>query len=93
MARRVVTRWNTRFARWVSGYGVTRLAATLATQGDPITPKAIYDWISGDGVPRPPRAMSLVRISHGTLTLEDVFRHRDEVRCPATEREPETITR
>ena len=73
-------RWRTRFGSWVGRYTVKRIAAEMAARGDPITVKACYGWLSGMTVPRAERAMAMVKISGGRIRLEDVFRHRLEVR-------------
>ena len=67
-------RWRTRLGRWVEGYTVRVLAPRVG-----VTPKRIYGWLGGDGVPRD-RAIAMVELSRGALTLEDVFRHAAEVR-------------
>jgi len=77
---RVPARWQTPFGRWIADYTVPRLVSDL--QGDPaisVTRWAVYAWLAGHP-PRPARAEALVRLSNGRLTLEDIYRHADQVR-------------
>lgn len=78
--RRVPARWETPFGRWVGDYGVPRLVSDL--RSDPylsVTPRAVYAWLEGHP-PQPARAMALVRLSEGRITLEDVYRHAEDLR-------------
>jgi hypothetical protein len=68
-------RWATRFGGWVGEVSVARIS-----QGVGVTNKAVYGWLAGVTTPRANRAMELVRLSRGRLSLEDVFRHGAEVR-------------
>ncbi|MCK4415117.1 MAG: hypothetical protein KAY32_16415, partial [Candidatus Eisenbacteria sp.] len=43
------------------------------------TKNAVYQWLQGRA-PRPSRAMALVRLSGGRLTLESIYQHSREVR-------------
>jgi hypothetical protein len=78
--RRTPARWETDFGRWVSDYGVSRIVSALAP--DPalrITNQTVYEWLQGHA-PQPSRAMALVRLSGGQLTLEAIYEHSREVR-------------
>lgn len=67
-------RWRLPLGRWVSRYGVTRLAPQLS-----VTPHAIYDWVAGRRVPRPPCAAAMVKLSRGAITFDDIYRHRTQM--------------
>lgn len=75
-------RWRTRFGSWVRAYTVPRLTRDLVDLGQPITQKAVYEWLAGRVAPHPDRAMAITRISGGRVSLQDVYRHREEVRSP-----------
>ncbi|HOW74210.1 MAG TPA: hypothetical protein PKY77_26705 [Phycisphaerae bacterium] len=80
--KRVPGRWQTEFGRWVADFGVPRIVAGLAH--DPnlrITNQTVYEWIQGHA-PQPARAMALVEMSQGRLTLEAIYQHSREVRQP-----------
>jgi hypothetical protein len=84
--RRVPSRWETDFGRWVSDFGVSRIVTALAH--DPalrVTNQAVYEWLQGHA-PHPSRAMALVEISGGRLSLESIYRHCREVQRPHTTR-------
>lgn len=74
--RRIPSRWRTPFGRFVESVGVEHLVQALGAAGQPVTRNAVYNWLSGDRVPRPDRAAQLVRLSHGALTFEHVYEHR-----------------
>ena len=81
--KRVPDRWQTDFGRWVADFGVPRIVAGLAH--DPnlrVTNQAVYEWLQGHA-PQPARAMALVEMSGGRLTLEVIYQHSREVRPPA----------
>ena len=70
-------RWGTRFGSWVAS--VTVATITRELQKDPalaVRPSEVYLWLAGKVLPRSPRSLVLVRLSHGALTLDDVYRHR-----------------
>lgn len=71
-------RWRTPLGRWVASYTIPRLTRELAQRGSPVTPKAVYAWISGRTRPRLPVAMTVVRLSEGRVSLDDI--------CPDTNR-------
>ncbi|HEX5032358.1 MAG TPA: hypothetical protein VFX78_12980 [Candidatus Eisenbacteria bacterium] len=81
--RRVPSRWETDFGRWISDVGIPRIVATLARDPDlRITNQTVYEWLQGHP-PHPSRAMALVEMSDGRLSLEAIYRHGQEVRDPA----------
>jgi hypothetical protein len=78
--KRVPCRWETEFGQWVSDYGVPRIVAVLARDPDlRVTNQAVYEWLQGHA-PRPPRAMALVEMSSGRLTLEAIYEHGRQIR-------------
>ena len=80
--KRVPSRWETEFGRWVADFGVPRIVKALAR--DPelrVTNQAVYEWLQGHP-PRPARAMALVELSGGRLTLEAIYEHGQQVRQP-----------
>ena len=78
--KRVPSRWETEFGRWVSDFGVPRIVKALARDPDlRVTNQAVYEWLQGHP-PRPARAMALVELSGGRLTLETIYEHGREIR-------------
>ena len=78
--RRVPARWDTEFGRWVGDVGVPRIVAALAHDPDlRVTNQAVYEWLQGHA-PHPSRAMALVEMSRGRLTLTAIYQHGREVR-------------
>lgn len=78
--RRVPSRWDTEFGRWVSDVGVPRIVAALAHDPDlRITNQTVYEWLQGHA-PHPARALALVEMSDGRLTLTAIYQHGREVR-------------
>ena len=78
--KRVLSRWETEFGRWVADYGVLRIVKALADDPDlRVTNQAVYEWLQGHA-PRPARAMALVELSEGRLTLETIYGHCCEIR-------------
>lgn len=78
--RRRHPHWDTEFGRWIADFGPDRIVRELGK--DPelrITQHTVYDWLRGHS-PRPERAMALVEISDGCLTLEMVYGHQSAVR-------------
>lgn len=68
-------RWQTEFGRWVADFGVPRIVAGLAH--DPalrVTNQTVYEWLQGHA-PQPARAMALVEMSQGRLTLDAIYQH------------------
>lgn len=75
-------RYGTRFGSWIIGYGVTKLTRELAARRQPVTRQALYRWCWGTRVPRPAVAHEMVRIAAGSLTLDDIYSHRDQMNAP-----------
>lgn len=74
--RRAPRRWTTPLGRWVTGYGVTRLARDLSHRGQPVTTHAVYQWIAGVTAPRPDRAVAIVELSSGAVGIADIYAQR-----------------
>ncbi len=73
--RRAPSRWDTEFGRWVGNFGVSRIVAALARDPDLcVTNQAVYAWLQGHA-PHYTRAMALVEISQGRLTLDAIYQH------------------
>jgi hypothetical protein len=78
--KRAPDRWQTDFGRWVADFGVPRIVAGLADDPDlRVTNQAVYEWLQGH-TPRPARAMALVEMSQGRLTLEAIFQHSRQIK-------------
>ena len=78
--KRVPNRWQTEFGRWVADFGVRRIVAGLAHDPDlRVTSQAVYEWLQGHA-PQPTRALALVEMSGGRLTLEAIYKHSQQVR-------------
>ena len=78
--KRDPNRWQTEFGRWVAEVGVPRIVAVLGQ--DPnlrVTKHAVYHWLKGYA-PRPDRALALVEMSQGRLTLEAIYQHSRQMR-------------
>jgi hypothetical protein len=73
MSQRDPQRWRSKFARFVSSYGSSRLAKELG-----VDPSAITHWIRAITKPKPEYAAAMRGIARkqGTrLTLDDIYRH------------------
>lgn len=78
--KRTPDRWQTEFGRWVADFGVPRIVAGLAHDPDlRVTKHAVYHWLKGFS-PRPDRAMALVEMSQGRLTLDAIYQHSRQIR-------------
>lgn len=78
--KRDPNRWQTEFGRWVADFGVPRIVAGLAH--DPalrVTNQTVYEWLQGHA-PQPARAMALVEMSQGRLTLEAIYEHSRQIK-------------
>jgi hypothetical protein len=73
-------RRGTRFAGWVSSVGVSWVLDGLREQGTPVAHQTVYRWLSGSRVPTLIHAASLVTLSGGTVTVQDLVNHGKEVR-------------
>jgi len=90
--KRVPSRWETEFGRWVADFGVPRIVKALARDPDlRVTNQAVYEWLQGHP-PRPARAMALVELSAGQLTLEAIYEHGREIRRSQHSVRPENDT-
>lgn len=78
--KRVPNRWQTEFGRWIADFGVPCIVAGLAHDPDlRVTNQAVYEWLQGHA-PQPARAMALVEMSGGRITLEAIYKHGQQVR-------------
>lgn len=78
-SRHVGPRWQTQFGRWMKKKGVPNIVKELGNDPDTrITPDLPYQWLNGI-TPRPHRAMALVAISDGELTLDTIYSHPSEL--------------
>ncbi len=78
--KRDPNRWQTDFGRWVAEFGVPRIVAVLGQDPDlRVTNQTVYEWLQGHA-PHPARAMALVEMSHGRLTLEAIYQHGRQMR-------------
>lgn len=73
-------RWRTRFGRWVRRVGVGELTVRLAAAGQPVTRKAVYNWLAGTHQPRPSLARIVVGMSAGAVRLDDIYRQAVQIR-------------
>lgn len=71
---------DSKFARWVRGYGVKKLAEAMTNRGSAtrVSFGAVYQWLRCEHEPRGPKARLIVKLSEGALTLEDVAAHFDK---------------
>ncbi len=78
--KRAPDRWQTEFGRWVADFGVPRIVAGLAHDPDlRVTKQAVYEWLQGHA-PQPARALALVEMSQGRLTLEIIYQHSRQMK-------------
>jgi hypothetical protein len=73
-------RRGTRFAGWVSSVGVPWVLDGLRGHGTPVARQTVYLWLAGARVPTLTHAASLVQISGGAITFQDLVMHGKEVR-------------
>jgi len=76
--------WDTHFGRWVCTYGTSELAETLG-----VTRHALYHWIAGRRSPTADRALQIVSLSHGRLSLDCIY-HQRELASPSSQAQAET---
>lgn len=74
--RREPRRWRTRFGSFVARVGVPTLTQRLHSVGQPLTHKAVYNWLAGISSPRPETAEAMVTIARGAIRVADVYAHR-----------------
>lgn len=73
MSRRESNRWRSTFARFVSEFGVARLATAIE-----VTPNSIYYWIRGTTAPRRVHAAIIQRLARESgvrLTFDQIYDH------------------
>src|SRR6267142_1318741 len=83
--KRSPTRWRTRFGSWMDGVTVNGVLSGLEQAGHPVTKCVAYQWLAGRSSPRLPVARALLRLSGGSITLDDILGHRAEVSSAGTE--------
>jgi DNA-binding transcriptional regulator YdaS (Cro superfamily) len=79
MSQRFPQRWKSKFARFVDGYGTTRLASKLG-----VHPSAIHQWIRAVSKPKVEYAEAILWLAHERatiLTLADIYRHASDLRA------------
>lgn len=67
------SRWISKFSRFISAYGVVRLAKELQ-----IHTTAIYQWVRGSTAPRRTHAAIIQRLARESgvkLTLDQIYQH------------------
>ena len=75
--RRDPRRWSTRFGRWSSSYGVSRMAADISSRAPfPVTASAVFKWIAGHHVPREYYMTQIIELSDGVVQQHDVLEHQ-----------------
>jgi hypothetical protein len=71
-------RWVTPFGSWVRGFTVARLVSALRAGGHTATRAAVHHWVAGRAIPQPrAKALAIVELSRGSVSLEDIYRQRD----------------
>jgi hypothetical protein len=86
---RTLSRWRSKFARFISGYGVARLA-----KGLDVRPSAIYHWVRGVTAPGRTHAATIQRLARESrvkLSLDNIYQHSRDVRAREGESVPKTI--
>lgn len=74
-------RYRTRFGSWVSRTTVPLICQNLSTDPETrVKPEAVYQWLAGVTEPRPHRALALVAMSKGEISLDVIYAHRSELR-------------
>jgi DNA-binding transcriptional regulator YdaS (Cro superfamily) len=73
-------RWNTAFGSFVRGFTVGRLCTEFRARGYSVTRAAVSNWIAGRNTPSPEHAGTIETVSGGSVRLQDVYRHRHEMR-------------
>jgi hypothetical protein len=83
----------TKFEKWVRGFGVAKLAASMRAIGPDaeVTTSAIYQWLYGETEPRSPKATAMVRLSRGTISLADIYRHIEIARARRAKRAEQAV--
>jgi hypothetical protein len=79
MSRMIRNRWKSKFARFIMGYGVARLATQLG-----IRASAVSHWIAGRSSPDLVNAVAIQKLARRrrvTISLTDICRQRRETHC------------
>ena len=79
MSRIVMSRWKSKFARFIRSYGVGSLAVELD-----VHPTAIYHWIRGAVTPRSAHAEVIQRLARERglrLTMDEIYGHSRAIRA------------
>lgn len=68
---------ETKFEKWIKGYGVQNLVEQLANRGSATKASlgVVYAWIRGEHEPRSARRRVIIQLSAGELTLDDIDAH------------------
>jgi hypothetical protein len=66
---------ETKFQMWVAEFGARELADAMTRDGATVTVRAVYEWLRGQNEPRGKKLRSIVRLSSGRLTFEDLAAH------------------
>ena len=76
---RVPRRWITPFASDMRRYGVIPICRDLRARGEPVTPKAVYNWIRGDRTPPLRRALVIVDLVRERFGSEAQLTHVNQI--------------
>jgi hypothetical protein len=68
---------ETKFEKWIKGYGVAQLVTQLANRGTQTKASlgVVYAWIRGEHEPRAAKRRMIVQLAAGALSLEDIDAH------------------
>jgi len=70
-----IDRWQTDFGKWVSNFGVCRLAISLD-----INRQAIYHWIGGRTFPSLSNAKKIIILSDNHLSMQKIYSHAEAIK-------------
>ena len=74
IGHRLAHRWGTPFGRWVLNYPAERFALDIG-----VSQSAVYHWVAGRSSPRDELKERIVEMSGGSVSMNDILRHRREV--------------
>lgn len=60
--------WSTPFGAWVREFGTAKLRDELQ-----VTKSAVHSWVRGIVLPRPAKALRMVELSEGKLTIDVIY--------------------
>lgn len=83
MRRRTGKHWHTPLGTFIDFHTVNGVVAALRERGITINKYTVYDWVSADRLMSPRLALALRDISHGALTLDDIYDQRELVGKPS----------